>query len=390
MWFRPLLDCLKSQPSAAGVPRSSSLTTRRMLVEALEVRSVLSADPVGDFLSTYTGPQNPGLDVVEHDVVLLEDRLVFSGRMAGAIAPTQEIGGLYLVGMDRGLGTPRFTTGTPPIGPNVRWDLIVRINPNGTGLVNNQIAGVITPLNPADIRINGDEFTASVPLSLLLPAATRPPEEWTYNLWPRNGIVPGQNQNVSDLAPDDGNSPVRTVSPTRVESVVVNNGSAQRSMVGSLTVNFDGPVILDPGAFELSRHDGSLIELNVAASIVNGRTAAVLTFTGPGIIGGSLSDGNYTLTIRSDVVHDGYGRGLDGDGDGTAGGDRTDAFFRLYGDSDGDRDVDLLDLGRFLSTFGRRPGDPRYQAYFDVNGDDRVGILDLLALARRVGTHLNA
>ena len=48
-----------------------------------------------------------------------------------------------------------------------------------------------------------------MPLSLLLPAATRPPQEWTYNLWPRNGI--GQNVQVSDLAPDDGNSPVQAV-----------------------------------------------------------------------------------------------------------------------------------------------------------------------------------
>ena len=68
---------------------------------------------------------------------------------------------------------------------------------------------MVTPLNPADISINGNEFTASVPLSLLLPAATRSPHEWTYNLWPRNGV--GQNVQVSDLAPDDGNSPVQAV-----------------------------------------------------------------------------------------------------------------------------------------------------------------------------------
>ena len=88
----------------------------------------------------------------------------------------------------------------------------------------------------------------------------------------------------------------------------------------------------------------------------NGRTVAVLTFTGPGIIGGSLADGNYALTIRGDRVRDLLGQELDGDGDGTAGGDRADGFPRLFGDSDGDRDVDLQDLGRFLSTFGRRPG----------------------------------
>ncbi len=175
------------------------------------VRAEDIADAIGDFLPTYTGARDPGLDVVAHGVTLLDDRLVFFGRMAGPIAPTQAIGGVYLIGLDRGRGTPRFVSGTPIIGPNVLWDLIVRINPDGTGLVNNQVAGVVTPLNPADITINGDEFIASVPLSLLLPAATRPPCEWTYNLWPRNGIVVGRNVNVSDLAPDDGNSPVHTV-----------------------------------------------------------------------------------------------------------------------------------------------------------------------------------
>ena len=208
-----------------------------------------------------------------------------------------------------------------------------------------------------------------------------------------NGTVSGdRNALYFAAAPDGGAHGLfgsLRVAPAQIESVVVNDGSAQRSMVSSLTVNFDGPVTLAAGAFELSRQDGSLVELNVASSIVSGRTIAVLTFTGPGIIGGSLADGNYKLTIKSDLVRDASGRGLDGDGDGAAGGDSADAFFRLYGDSDGDRDVDLLDLARFLSTFGRRPGDPRYLDYMDFNGDDRVGLIDLLAFALRVGKELN-
>jgi len=130
--------------------------------------------------------------------------------MNGPIAPTQAIGGVYLIGLDRGPGTPRFlnTPAAPPIiGPNVLFDSVLRINPNGTGQFTNLVAGgPPTVLNPADIIISGNEFTASVPLSVFLPAATRPVEQWTYNLWPRNGQ--GLNVQVSDLAPDDGNSPV--------------------------------------------------------------------------------------------------------------------------------------------------------------------------------------
>jgi hypothetical protein len=370
---------------------------RRLRVEVLEDRSVpaafLEADAVGDFLPTYTGVKNPGLDVVSYEAVLVGDDVVFAGEMAGSIAGTQADGGLYIIGVDRGRGTARFATGNPPIGPHVLWDSVVRINPDGTGLFNNIIApggAVMTPLGADRITIDGNQFTARVPLSAMQVNADRPPEEWTYNLWPRNSAVIGSTVAVSDLAPDDGNTPVRVIAPARVEGVVVNDGAAQRSMVKSLTVAFDGPVTIDPGAFELTRQGGGPVGLNVAVSEVDGKTVAVLTFSGPGIVGGSLADGNYALAVRGDHVHDRFGRALDGDGNGTAGGDRTDALFRLYGDSDGDRDVDLHDLGRFLSTLGRGEGDPQYLAYFDVNGDARVGVVDLVAFAHRFGTHLDA
>src|SRR5262245_18142831 len=120
-------------------------------------------------------------------------------------------------------------------------------------------------------------------------------------------------------------------------------------MVTSLTVTFGGEVTLD-GAFRLRRQDDHLVGVDVATSVVNAQTVALLTFAGPEIVAGSLADGNYTLTIRADRVHDRAGRQLNGDGNGTAGGDRRDACFRLLGDSDGDRDVDGHDLLRFLGT----------------------------------------
>ena len=45
--------------------------------------------------------------------------------------------------------------------------------------------------------------------------------------------------------------------PQKVESVVINDGSAQRSMVNSITVTFGGAAVLDPGAIELRRQDGT-------------------------------------------------------------------------------------------------------------------------------------
>jgi hypothetical protein len=173
--------------------------------------------------------------------------------------------------------------------------------------------------------------------------------------------------------------------PAKIESVVVNDGSAQRSMVNSLTITFDRVVTFDPGAFGLQRQDGSVIDLNIAASLVGGRTVAVLTFTGTDIIGGSLADGNYTLTTRGDHIHDEVGRELDGDGDGTAGGDRVEAFFRLFGDSDGDGDVDGQDRDRFRASFGKTAAEAGYLWYFDFEGGGDVDGRDNGQFNRRFG-----
>src|SRR5262245_32292075 len=111
--------------------------------------------------------------------------------------------------------------------------------------------------------------------------------------------------------------------PRKVESVIVNDSSAQRSMVSSITVTFGGAAVLDPGAIELRRQDGTLVNVRLSISLVNGKTVAVLTFAGPEFVGGSLADGSYTLTVRADRVHDRWGRELDGDGNGSAGGNRV-------------------------------------------------------------------
>lgn len=170
------------------------------------------------------------------------------------------------------------------------------------------------------------------------------------------------------------------VAPPSVESVVVNDGSAQRSMVTSFTVTFSGPVTLDFGAFELRRQDGSLVGLRVALSLVNGKTVAALTFTGLDVFGGSLADGRYRLTVRADRVRDALGQGLTSD--------RVDAFFRFFGDSDGDGDVDNLDFLRFRSSLNKHLGDPAYLWYFDADGDGDVDGLDVAEFGKRRGRKL--
>src|SRR5207302_8201730 len=69
--------------------------------------------------------------------------------------------------------------------------------------------------------------------------------------------------------------------PRKVESVVLNDGSAQRSMVNRITVTFDGAAVLDPGAIELRRQAGTLVDTRISISLVNGKRVAVLPLACP-------------------------------------------------------------------------------------------------------------
>jgi hypothetical protein len=171
-----------------------------------------------------------------------------------------------------------------------------------------------------------------------------------------------------------------------VTGFVINDGSVQRSMVTSIAITFSSVVTLDPGAIELVRQEGGTFAPDIAETVMNGQTVVTLTFSGAGIIGGSLPDGHYTLTIHGNLVHDAAtGLALDGAGTGTAGSDHVETFFRLFGDADGDGHVDLADLELFIGTFGKHAGDAGFLAYFDYNADGRVDFGDLVQLLRRLG-----
>jgi hypothetical protein len=122
----------------------------------------------------------------------------------------------------------------------------------------------------------------------------------------------------------------------------------------------------------------------VATEILNGKTVATLTFSGTGIVGGSLSDGDYTLTTL-DTLADAAGNQLDGDRDGTAGGNAVDNFFRLFGDINGDRRVNIADFFQFRNSFN----DPdNFNAAFDYNGDGVINIADFFQFRSGFGSSL--
>jgi YD repeat-containing protein len=93
-------------------------------------------------------------------------------------------------------------------------------------------------------------------------------------------------------------------SPSQLESggptFTVNDGSVQRSMVWSLTVAFASPVRLGTNAITLSEVGGGTAPIAWTAS--NNNQTYVVTFTGSNIVGGSLPNGAYDLTIHSALV----------------------------------------------------------------------------------------
>jgi uncharacterized delta-60 repeat protein len=178
-------------------------------------------------------------------------------------------------------------------------------------------------------------------------------------------------------------------------SAQVNDGAAQRSRVTSLTVRFSGQVTFSGSpdlAFTLVRNGGGSVSFTATVSVQNGGTVVTLDhFTGPDTEFGSLADGRYTLTALASQISVG-GQALDGDADGTAGGNfvfnDTQGLFRLFGDVNGDQTVNGFDLGFFRNAFGTQTGDSNYLSYLDLNGDGVINGFDLGQFRTRFGTML--
>jgi hypothetical protein len=175
-----------------------------------------------------------------------------------------------------------------------------------------------------------------------------------------------------------------TVLPT-VQSVVIHTGAAQRSRITHLTITFSEPVVLDAGAVELVTKGGGPAAFTLTVIPTSGGTVATLTFPGRGR---SLPDGNFVLTIHGDRIRNAAGALLDGNGDGSPGGDRVDEFFRFYGDSNGDRRVNKADNKLFKKALGKKQGQKGFQEFFDFNGDGKINAKDAAKFKKRLGKGL--
>jgi hypothetical protein len=187
-------------------------------------------DPANDFRTfdpsdpnSYAGPNNPGLDVLSANVILglslqtLTITSTMAGPIAGLIDPTTgALLGSFSWGINHGYANNNFAV----IGlPNVLFDAVLTLNPNGTGTYRGSAA-------PAgSVTASGNTLTAVLPISFLGPppppanaqGPLLPVTEWTYNLWPRSSIrTDGSalgfgNAQIADFAPDTDDFAATTV-----------------------------------------------------------------------------------------------------------------------------------------------------------------------------------
>lgn len=173
----------------------------------------------------------------------------------------------------------------------------------------------------------------------------------------------------------------------KVASIQLDGAAAQRSSVESLTLTFDGEVDFQPGAFSVIQRSNATeetlesVSIGVVTQFEDDQTTATVTFdshTRNSV--NALVDGNYQLTLTASLVKcDGHAMLADY----VYGDEESESFYSFYGDSNGDRRVNILDVLDFSWTFLKVDGDPLYNFAFDYDANGIVGIFDLRQLRRR-------
>jgi hypothetical protein len=160
----------------------------------------------------------------------------------------------------------------------------------------------------------------------------------------------------------------------------------QRSMVRSFRLTFDVPVTLAADAVAISLHNplapipGTVPTLTLLNAVGNASANTVwnVTFSGTSVVGGSIVDGEYDLTIDPLKVTAANGLHLT-----TAPSPLT--FYRLLGDSDGNRTVNTLDVVNIRREANTTSASPGYQWLYDSDWNGTINNIDIIAFRRNTG-----
>ena len=200
---------------------------------------------------------------------------------------------------------------------------------------------------------------------------------------------PGQYEVTVTIDDQDGGVRTETFQidyqpRVQVAEVTVNEGQEGRSSLTSIGVQFDQVVDASVEAFQIRNRETGQLLTDFQFDVLQGgeSTSVELMFSSP-------VDGNYELVISASGVIPTATAARQMATDFVFGDDPHEAFFRLFGDSDGDRDVDEDDLGRFAEAFLSTEGMSNFDAAFDHDGDGDVDGRDLGQIRRRLGKSLN-
>jgi hypothetical protein len=285
-----------------------------------------------------------------------------------------------------------FTPTDSPIATSAPTISSISLNGDGTyTLTGTQLNGISEGANYGDDA----EMAENYPIVQLTAASGNVYYARTFN-WSSTGVATGSTPVTTQFALPAGlpngqyslaviangiaSAPVTFNQPApTVQSVTIDNGTPQRSEVRSITVNFGGTIVSAPSsAFSLSRVADNLsipVTASALTPLAGGNTQVVLTFSGPNLDGSSVPNGNYVLSIDGSQILDNFGQQLDAAGTGVAGSMGTIAFFRLFGDANGDGIVNGQDIALVASNWlSQGPSG-------DVNGDGIVNGQDIAAIA---------
>ncbi|MEO1616056.1 MAG: choice-of-anchor D domain-containing protein [Planctomycetota bacterium] len=174
-----------------------------------------------------------------------------------------------------------------------------------------------------------------------------------------------------------------------IESIEINDVS--RSQLPSVTVTFNETVV--PAslvqAFQVYTVGGQQFfpSYSYQASDINDKTVVTFSFRNDSIV-----DGFYEMRIlsrevesTSDPSYPLYEDYFFGPGRGD---EAADSFFRFYGDSDGDQDVDRDDLSTFRAAWLSDSSSGAFDSKLDFDSDGTIDATDFAEFRKRMGRRL--
>lgn len=178
-------------------------------------------DVSGDFLSSYTGPQNSDLDLLGLTAERNGTGVRLSALTNGMIGTTAT--GSVVWGVNRGSGFPGLISSGPPvIGPStLLFDAVVVLGYGGAGRIRTFGGGgsfIDTLLAPETVSISGNSISAFIPSSFLAGTGFQT-ADYTYLGWTRSGLGP-QNL-IADLAPEGRSFTVSAVPETATWAMLI-------------------------------------------------------------------------------------------------------------------------------------------------------------------------